>query len=240
MAPVKVVSDSTTKTKEASSARKTGMWRYGVSVRGISAMLQNPMTEDTLDTLLHGSGCKRKSANKDIKPEDIALKRLCLGPNGEFGIPANYLFASLVTAGRHVIFDKKTKMSTADSSLVPAFLSIAPELINENGDGFIPFTDQDHKYVVDKRKGNLKSGAGKGVAVAIVRPKFMEWAFNVKIDVDHDQIDIDKIKDLFLAAGRYSGLGDFRPSCKGQFGRFKVVKFAEIEQVIDQDEAEAA
>ena len=239
MAPAKLV-ETSPKTNEPSHVRKTGMWRYGVSVFGIAPMLQNPMTDDILDQLLHGSGGRRKSANKDITPEAIAEKRLCLGPDGQFGIPANYLFASLVAAGRHVIFDKKTKMSTAESSLVPAFLSIVPELINSNGDAFIAFKDQGKKYVVDKRKGNLKQGAGKGVAVAIVRPKFMDWAFDVKIDVDHDQIDIDKIEDLFKAAGRYSGIGDFRPSCKGQFGRFKVVKFAEIEQVVDTDEAAAA
>lgn len=236
MAPAKLVET----TLKSSSARKTGMWRYLVSTSSLSPMLQNPMTNDILDQLLHGSAGRRKSTNKDTSPEELAKNRLCLGPNSEFGIPANYLFASLVAAGRHVIFDKKTKMSTAESSLVPAFLSIVPELINENGDAFIPFIDQNEKYVVDKRKGNLKSGAGKGVAVAIVRPKFMKWAFDVKIDVDHDQVDIDKIEDLFKAAGRYAGIGDFRPSCKGQFGRFKVVKFAEIEQVLDQDEAAAA
>ena len=211
-----------------------GLRQYHVSCVGISPMLQNPMTDDTLDELIYGSAGKRKPPERDVPLEKLAEKKLCLGPNGEFGVPANYLFAALVDSGRHVIYDKRVKLSTRDSSLVPALLSIVPDMVDEKGDGFIAFKNQDAKWIVDRRRGVL---AANKAAVAVVRPKFTEWAFDVTIEVDLDQIAIEKIKDLFNTAGRLSGLGDFRPSKRGQFGRFKVIEFAESMKVAERQAA---
>ncbi len=214
--------------KIEAKALEKGIVRYMVSVVGISPMLQNPMTDDTLETLIRGSKGRAKPKNPDVKIEDIAKDKLCLSESGKFGIPSNYLFACLVDAGRQVIFEKKSKISTRDSSLLPAFLTINASEQDNAGNGFIPFKDQNVQWIADKRRGVLKSGPGGGVAVGIVRPKFMQWAFDVEIEVDLDQINLDKVRDLFVAAGRYSGLGDFRPSRKGPFGRFVTGKFVEL------------
>ena len=121
----------------------------------------------------------------------------------------------------------KTKISTAKTSLVPNLLTIVPELVNEVGDGFIPFKDQKVKGIADKRRGVL---AANGAAVAIVRPKFPTWAFDVVVEVNLDDIAIEKVQELFKKAGQYSGLGDFRPSKRGPFGRFGVSQLIELEQ----------
>ena len=207
------------------SRHQRGFVQHRISCTGISPMLQNPMTDEVLDDLIYGAG-RRKPPERDVSLEDLAKKKLCLGPNGEFGVPANYLFAALVDAGRHVIYDKRTKLSTAKSSLIPALLAIVPDLIDDKGDGFIPFSDQKAGWKADRRRGVL---AANNAAVAIVRPKFMTWAFDVTVEVDLDQVAIEKIQDLFNVAGRLSGLGDFRPSKRGQFGRFKVLNFVELE-----------
>lgn len=208
-----------------------GFQRFVVSCIGISPMLQNPMTDETLDELIYGSAGRRKPPKTDVSIKDIAQKRLCLGPNGEFGVPANYLFAALVDAGRHVVFDKKTKLSTRESSLVPSLLSIVSPLVNEAGDGFIPFKDQKAGWIADKRRGVL---AANGAAVAVVRPKFPTWAFDVTVEVNLDLVAIEKVQELFNAAGRYSGLGDFRPSKKGPFGRFNVADFVAMEAAVSE------
>lgn len=207
---------------------------HRVSCNSRSPMLQNPMTDDTLNELIYGSAGRRKPPTTDVSIEDIARKRLCLGPNGEFGIPANYLFAALVEAGRHVIFEKKTKISTAKTSLVPNLVTIVPGLVNDVGDGFIPFADQSMKWIADKRRGVL---ATNETAVAIVRPKFPTWAFDVTIEVNLDEVAIEKIHELFKKAGQYSGLGDFRPSRRGPFGRFTVTDFVELEQQAEVSQA---
>ena len=204
-----------------------GIQQYRVSCVGISPMLQNPMTDETLDELFYGSGGKRKLPKTDVPLEKIAEARLCRGPNGEFGFPANYLFAALIEAGRQVIFDKKTKVSTRESSLVPAFLTIVPNLLDEKGDGFIPFTGQDAKWVVDKRRGVNPATGG---AMAVVRPKFPNWDFEATVEIDLDQIAVEKVLELFNIAGRSSGIGDFRPSKRGPFGKFRVTKWEVVEQ----------
>src|SRR5258708_5192877 len=142
------------------------------------------MTDEVLDELIYGSAGKRKPPERDTPIQQLAAKKLCLGPKGEFGFPANYLFAALVDAGRHVIYEKKRKVSTVDTSLLPAFLSILPDLVDEKGDGFIPFLDQQAKWLADRRRGVL---AANGAAVAIVRPKFPIWAFDVTVEADLDQ-----------------------------------------------------
>jgi hypothetical protein len=202
--------------------------QFRITATSLSPMLQNPMTDEVLDELLGGKSA-RKGVQTDITVDQRAEKKLCKGPNGEFGFPTNYLFAALVEAGRQVQFEKKTNISTATSSKLPAFFSIVPDVVTDGGDGFIPFLDQDVKWVADKRRGVL---AANKAAVAIVRPKFPTWAFEVTIEIDLEQIAIDKIQNLFDIAGRQSGIGDFRPSKRGEFGRFSVTDFVEIEQVV--------
>lgn len=212
-------------------AKDKGLQGFIISCIGVAPMLQNPMTDETLKELIFGSGGKRKKQATDVPIEKLAEKKLCKGPNGEFGIPTNYLFAALVDAGRHVIFDKKTNISTAKTSLVPNLLSIIPDLVNEAGDGFIPFKDQKVKWVADVRRGVL---AANGAAVGIVRPKFPTWSFDVTVEINLDEVALDKIQELFKKAGQYSGLGDFRPSKRGPFGRFAVADFVEMEAAMPQ------
>lgn len=199
---------------------------YRMHAVSLSPMLQNPMTDEVLDELLGGKGA-RKAVQTDITPHQRAEKKLCLGPQGEYGFPVNYLFAAFIEAGRHVIYEGKSKISTRESSLLPAFLSIVPDVVNAEGDGFIPFLDQTIRWVPDKRRGVL---AANGAAVAIVRPKFPSWAFEVTLQVDEEQINIDKIKTLCSVAGRQCGIADFRPSKRGPFGRFVVSNFVEVKQ----------
>ncbi len=193
------------------------MYTLKVVLEGTSAMLQNPMTEEQLDQLYFGAGA-RKSKDTRKPMEQLAAERVIRDADGHKGVPANYLFAALVEAGRYVVYDKMKKVSNGKSTVLPAFLSINEE--------FLPFLDQSVEHVMDKRRGRLDSG----VAVCIVRPKFTKWAIAVSCEIDEAEISEDKIKSLFERAGRMVGLGDFRPSCKGQFGKFKIVKWEKMVQ----------
>lgn len=214
-------------------AAQKGLQQYRVSCIGVSPMLLNPMNDDILDDLVYGAA-RRKNPERNISIEKMAEKKLCLGPNGEFGVPANYLFAALVEAGRKVTFDKRAKFSTATSSVVPSLLAIVSDLLDAKGDGFIPFIDQSVKWVADRRRGVNATTKG---ATAIIRPKFPVWAFDVTLEIDESQVSIEKIKELMAAAGRFSGLGDFRPAKRGPFGRFVVTKFEALEAAVDLKKA---
>ncbi len=54
------------------------------------------------------------------------------------------------------------------------------------------------------------------------RPSFFPWAIEVSIIFDTEIIERQQILDAAINAGRFVGLGDFRPEKKGPFGRFNV------------------
>lgn len=65
-----------------------------------------------------------------------------------------------------------------------------------------------------------KIGASKHIRV---RPRFDRWQCTGSISVWDEQIKLSVLRDLFGYAGRYKGLGDWRPGGKtpGPFGMFE-------------------
>lgn len=191
-------------------------------LRGITPLMMAKMGEDVLENVLIRGDRPRKAPDRPL--EDMAADCLYTGPNGELGIPAENLFASLVEAGTLIKFDTKRSISTRDASLMPSFLSIQ--------ETFLPLTNlvdvQDPKstsgatrpWVVDIRRGQLSDGT----AVAIVRPKFNTWGLevNLSLDLTDTPMTEDKVRDLVKKAGRAKGLCSFRPGCKGPFGQFEI------------------
>jgi len=57
------------------------------------------------------------------------------------------------------------------------------------------------------------------------RPMLKEWALEFTIEYDEDEIHKGTLKEIMDYAGRRVGIGDFRPSNGGPFGRFIVTKF---------------
>ena len=54
------------------------------------------------------------------------------------------------------------------------------------------------------------------------RARFNDWMCFVDFSYDDDFIDEAAVTQTFIRAGKVSGVGDFRPSTKGMFGRFTV------------------
>ena len=58
------------------------------------------------------------------------------------------------------------------------------------------------------------------------RPMFKQWMLEFIIEFD-DEIAVDAIKEALEIAGKYVGIGDWRPEKKGKFGKFQVTSFQE-------------
>ncbi|MEZ4104565.1 MAG: hypothetical protein R3B60_04770 [Candidatus Paceibacterota bacterium] len=190
-----------------------------ILIRGIYPILMNPATEELLNQL-PGAGISAgaKKPNKDRTREEIAESRVIRDKKTKkVGIPVEYMYSCLKEAGRHVIFEGKKKISTADSTLLFSFMSIDEQ--------FFPFIDQDSGYEIDVRRGVNRTTKG---AQAIVRPRFDTWAFYLTIEVDTNEINLEKVRMVFDQAGKKIGLADFRPTCNGPFGRFVVEEWKEI------------
>lgn len=199
-----------------------GTVKVHVTLTGIgNGILMNPMTDQTLDELI---GVKSKEAkNKDLSLEQIAQAKIIKNDDGKPGIPLEYMLACLRGAGR-LVKNGKAKVSTATTTTIFGFLDFGDR-------SFFPFSDGYSEMKVDKRKGTLNN-AGKNVAVGIVRPLYKNWSVSFDVDVNTDAakfgVSLSIVEELFKAAGSQMGLGDFRPSKNGPFGRFELTKFESV------------
>jgi hypothetical protein len=71
-----------------------------------------------------------------------------------------------------------------------------------------------------------KIGTSKHIRV---RPRFDNWTSEGRIIATNDEINLKVLQSIFDMAGRFKGLGDWRPGCKtpGPFGTFT----AEIKEI---------
>lgn len=197
------------------------MTELTIRCKNLSAMLMNPMTDETLNSLATGI---RQPIDKNRPFKDVAAERIYRDDEGRMGFPTINLISALKHAGRSVKNGKKA-ISTATTTTMFSFLEFEDE--------FTLFDNLDEKgeilWKVDKRRGVMNSGS-KSVAVAIIRPKFPEWSFTIKARLNENLIKADTVKALFVEAGSNAGLCDFRPSKNGPFGRFEVVEFVAVKQ----------
>jgi hypothetical protein len=135
-------------------------------------------------------------------------------------IPSLNVKAMLRDAGRNY---KIPQRQATYGAYIKAGIDIEPSpnipLLN-------PRTNQPYKvsrreWVVDIRPVVIQRSR-----ILRARPKFNEWALEFRIlNLDPGLLKADILKQILVDAGRFYGLGDFRP----EFGRFKVEKFNTVE-----------
>ncbi len=208
-----------------SLTRSTALKNIRVVCRGVSPLMMHAMSEAELEAL------RTKVALQvayDRPATVVAQERLyCNVLNGgEIGLPTENLLAALVNAGRSVKLTGRSKVSTAKTTEIYSFMALQESFLPlrvVDTDGNIR-NGEEPKWVVDKRRGVLHN-KGEQTTVCITRPKFAEWGFVVTVEFDDTVVNEGTVRQLFDKAGTSQGLCSFRPSCKGPFGRFKVVKW---------------
>jgi hypothetical protein len=106
-------------------------------------------------------------------------------------------------------------LSWRDKNIVAAMFFISPEeiLIGED-------------FVIDKRSAvnrNIKA------RVISIRPKWEKWKASFVLSVDNDTITKETIVTIIEYAGQYVGIGSFRPTSNGYFGRYKLNSIEKID-----------
>lgn len=193
--------------------RAKNIRRYSLTLVGVSALLTDPMNDDVLNALRTGD---KLEIDKTRTLEEICESKLYLDDDGQITMPASNMLACLNAAGGFFDYPKtKKKLSTGATSLIPSFLRIEGEYLEFSHEGWKP----------DQRRGRLPNGT----ATSVVRPKFKSWSIKLNIQLDDNEpIKIPTVLALFEKAGKASGLGSFRPSCKGAFGQFDIESCFEI------------
>ena len=122
------------------------------------------------------------------------------------------MFRCIIDAGK---FFKagKSKVTTIKSSLIPSCVDMAAISY--------PILHED-PWEVDSRPVRIPATGGRIIAH---RPCFHNWGLDFDVVLDTDIMGENLFRDIVDKAGSAIGLGDFRPDCKGPFGKFVVTKW---------------
>jgi len=171
-----------------------------VTITGIAALLQHRFVVDEEDPIAN-----KHSGFKDYS--DDVKKSLYLTEDGKLCQTADQIMGSMIKAAVNFKIPGKGKKTYKD--LTKAALIVTPE--------YIPHKIQ--TWRVDRR------GVRIGMARIIrERPRLDEWELDFSIEAIDKQFPFSAIKDILDEAGKFHGIGDFRP----RFGRFTVTSFREI------------
>jgi hypothetical protein len=185
------------------------MKTYKVQIQGITPYMQHRMDDQKLEQWekLRGPIHERPDISHD---DAVRAEYHCYrNSDGKCFIPPDQIRGSLITAGSYV----KAKVGGRSKSmkiLVAAMFMVSPEQI------IIPDYD-----AIDKRSAVNRNIKGR---VIVIRPKWSQWQADFELSVYEDSISKEQIAQLFEYAGNLVGIGSFRPTNSGLFGRFELTK----------------
>lgn len=181
------------------------MKKVKVEITGITALLQNKPEEYGFD-----NQWVEKTATTDYEKE--ALKKLYINLKGIIYQPGCHIEAALIEAGKKIKVKGQGKATY--SKLFGSMVSVCQEDVPH----LIP------KYEIFKKLVVIPSTKGR---VMRYRPMFRKWKLQFYIEFE-EEIPKEVIKEGLEIAGKFVGIGDWRPQKKGKFGKFQVTSFKEV------------
>lgn len=190
------------------------MKTFNARIEGVTPLLCSKFTDEAQLAATNGSRSSAMAGDHGT-PKEVAEKKLYKDLNDKNCIPGPNLFRAIIDAGT---FFKagKSKVTTQKSSLIPAAVAI-PEVT-------IPLQSKED-WQVDSRPVRNPSTGGRFLCY---RPCFHDWGLEFHLELDEEIMHEKLLREIVDAAGKRIGLGDFRPACKGPFGKFVVTKWKEI------------
>lgn len=187
------------------------MKKFNVKIVGVTPYLQHRMDDQKLEEWEKNR--KFIVERDDISKEDLerAMFVSYSDENGFF-IPSEHIRGSLINGAK----SQKSKVGGATRSMksvVAGMFFVYPEQIR---------CLDASQMVIDKRSAVNRIIKARVIAI---RPKWKDWSANFQIWVDNDTITKETVRQILENAGRYVGIGSFRPEHNGMFGRFEIESF---------------
>lgn len=181
---------------------------YKVKIEGITPYMQHRMDDVKLD--VWEKNRKHIIERPDVSHEDsVRAEYHCYrNQSGNCFIPSEQLRIAFVNGGGYL----KSKVGVKTKSMksvIAAQLMINPEEI------LLPDYDK-----IDKRSAVNKNIKGR---VIVVRPKWSKWEAAFDMVFDNNTFTRETIDELIVTTGNYVGIGSYRPTNNGYFGRFKLI-----------------
>lgn len=192
------------------------MKELNVRIEGKTPLLCNRFTDAA--QMNATSGSRSAMTGDPGSPKEIAETKLYTSAeDGVPVIPQPNLYRCIIDAGKF-FKSGKSKVTTQKSSLIPACVDM-PDVEYP-----IIYSDE---WQVDTRAVRIPSTGGRILAH---RPMFSDWALEFYVTLDESMIAERLFREIVDKAGAAIGLGDFRPDCKGPFGKFVVTRWERQEQ----------
>lgn len=179
-----------------------------VTISGTTPLICNKFTDAAAEKASSGKSSAMAGGNRGT-PLEIAESKLYVGTDGKPMIPQPNLLRSIVDGGKFHKAGKK-QITTKTESLLYACTDIEGSEIS---------IDHTQPWKVDTRAVRIPSTGGRILAH---RPMFDDWKLTFTIKYDDSFINEKLLRQIVDDAGARIGLGDFRPSCKGPYGKFRV------------------
>lgn len=179
-----------------------------VTIEGQTPLLMNRFTDEAAAEL---EGGHRPTKKKRLTPRQEAEKSAYMDDKKNLFFPGGNILSCLIEAGKFFKIGKN-KVTTTSGTLLTGGLTLN-ELVCPLG------TKQ---FEVDSRRVVNPSTRG---AVLRHRARVDDWKLSFTLDIDEEIFDVDLIRNIVDAAGKRVGLGDYRPTKKGTFGKFRVVSW---------------
>jgi hypothetical protein len=169
---------------------------YEVRIEGTAPILMNKFIGDESQ--------KTKRSGKSYNHEKEAKQSLYTDKDGILIQPAIHIESSMIKAAVNFPIPGRGKKTFKDAFKAGVFVS--PESI--------PHENQEWEMYVSPVVINRSR-------VMKARGMIKKWALEFQIKVIDERISKQILKDILNEAGKYYGIGDWRP----RFGRFEVKKF---------------
>lgn len=184
-----------------------------VKIEGITPLLQHQLNDATLAGI--DDGARKVLVPSDATPREKAEPVSYRNAEGVYYIPSVYLSAMLREAGTN---HKMRGSRKSVKYIVPAavlFETYEIPLLDGQDE---PIRD----FEVDTRAVRIRTTGGR---IPRHRPRFDRWRARFDLRIDDTMLTEDLVNEMLSEGGARIGIGDFRPSCGGPFGRFKVLRW---------------
>jgi hypothetical protein len=173
-----------------------------VEVRGIAPLLMHRYPEEN-----GAPKSTRRTGAPNWESEAESAKYVL--PDGTLYQPSTHIEGALIKSASNFLIAGRGKRTYKD--LIKGALVVLPEAI--------PHVHRDHK--VDARLVVNPSTRGR---IMRYRPRLDRWSLAFTIHILDEQLSTETVQQILDHAGRYVGIGDYRP----KFGRFTVAKFGPV------------
>lgn len=191
--------------------------KYNVTIKGLTPYMQHRMDDIKLDEWEKQRGViiERPEVSHEVAVR--AEYHVYRNADGKCFIPSEHIRNSFINGG--TFMKSKVGVRTKSmKSIVASTWMVSPEEI------LMPDYD-----AIDKRSTVNRNNKAR---VIVIRPKWLTWEASFQLDVLEPTITIETVKKLIEYSGLFIGIGSFRPTANGLFGKYELITIDKAKEAI--------